>query len=423
VTNSAVHAFAVDMPSVHIDKMAIIGNAINEVQKKMKKHTIFFFLITAAVLCFAADRDVDEFAVRYNAAFTHASQLSVLQSMVNAQPSDADEFYAKALHKLVTEYKSIRDDNEKKAADEQAIILAAQLGAGKYALAAPDLWRVANEFETPMAKAGAMMALGNIPAPAYIPQVIRVLEGMNVKPTPNRLYGERIANGAIIALERYRDPAGYLPVFFASIGWYSPIVREQAAKSFSLIAQDPSPYMMEVIKKSSYNPHVKFTALQNTEAAMIDSKKKAEIAAEALHQGWRVNSRNDEIRITLTEMRKLAINMINRYKSDNQAIYQLLERSCTQGSFDEKLAAIAALASQGTEEAARRLSKVLADLNAKRLRNNIKQEDEQLVRAVIPALGQLGLPQGRESLYAVGSSNWSSAVEKLANDALDQIKR
>ncbi|MDR0455453.1 MAG: hypothetical protein LBH20_02065 [Treponema sp.] len=389
----------------------------------MKKHLIFLLMITAAVSGFAADQDVAVYEIHYNAALSYASQLVILQDMAKTQPSDANEFYTKALRKLVAEYSNIKDDNEKKAADEQAIILAAQLGAGKHAPAASDLWQVANRFEAAMARAEAMMALGNIPAPAYIPQIIRVLESMNVKPTPNRLYGERIANGAIIALERYQDPSGYLPVFFASIGWYAPIVREQATKSLAIIAQDPSSYMMDVVKKSSYNHYAKFAALKNTEAAAIDNKKKVEIAVEALNQGWRSNNRNEEIKITLAEMRKLAINMINRYKSDNQAIYQLLERSCTQGGLDEKFSAIATLASQGTEESSKRLSKLLVDLNNKRLRNNIDQEDEQLVRAVIPALGQLGLAQSRSALSAVGASNWPPAVVKLADEALDQLKR
>jgi len=67
------------------------------------------------------------------------------------------------------------------------------------------------------------------------------------------------------------------------------------------------------------------------------------------------------------------------------------------------------------------LSNILAGLNRQRLRNNINQEDEQLVRAVIPALGQLGLAQGKASLSAVGASNWPPAVVKLADDALRQI--
>jgi len=391
-------------------------------------------MMTVAVLAFAAPGDsVEIYELHYDAVTKndvvspHTAQLEILQEMAKTQPSGATEFYARALRRLVGEYTDIKGNNEKKAADEKAIILAAQLGAAKYAPAASDLWLVAKEpngFETPMARAEAMMALGNIPATAYIPQIIRVLESMNLKPQANRLAGERIATGAIVALERYKDPSGYIPVFMASIGWYSDIVRDQATKSLAIIADDPSPFMLEVVKKPSYKPYDKFSALKSIEASKVDNKKKVEVAVEALNQGWLLgNSKDVQVRKTLVDMRMMAINMINRYKSDDQAIYRLLERSSTDrnSSMDEKFSSIATLASQKTPEAAKRLSNILDGLNRQRLQNNINQEDEQLVRAVIPALGQLGLSEGKPSLAAVGSSNWPPAVKTLADEALKQI--
>jgi hypothetical protein len=391
----------------------------------MKKHIILFCMMTAAVLAFAAGEDVEIYELHYNAELTHVGQLEILRDMEKTQPSGATEFYARALRKLVSEYTDIKGNNEKKAADEKAIILVSQLGAAKYAPAASDMWLVAkdpNGFNEPMARAEAMIALGSIPATAYIPQIIRILEAMNLKPVPNRLAGERIATGAIVALERYKDPSGYIPVFMASIGWYSEIVREQAIKSLAIIAEDPSPFMMEVVKKPSYKPYDKFSALKSIEESKVDNKKKVEVAVEALNQGWLLgNSKDAQVRKTQVDMRMLAINMINRYKSDDPAIYPLLEKSSTQGSMDEKFSAIATLASQGTEESAKRLSNLLVGLNRQRLRNNINQEDEQMVRAIIPALGQLGLSEGKPSLAAVSASNWPPAVVKLADDALKQI--
>jgi hypothetical protein len=389
----------------------------------MKKYIILFLMISVAVSGFAAD-SVDVYESHYNVAATHANQLEILQDMAKTQPADADEFYRKALRKLVGEYANIKEDGEKRNADEQAIILATRLGEAKYAPAASDLWQVASRFDSPMARADAMIALGNIPAKkSYRDNIIRVLNNMNEKPTPNRLYGERIAYGAIIALERFKELDGYIPVFMASIGWYSEGLREQAKKTLSVIDQDPSSYMMNILKGAKYDQDAKFAALQNIEASAVDSKKKVEIAVEALNQGWTIKATGEETKIIIAEMRKQAINMINRYKSDNQAIYRLLERSSSQGSLDEKFAAIATLASQGTEEAAKRLSNILVDLNNKRLRNNIIQEDEQVVRAVIPALGQLGHPQGRSSLSAVSASNWPPAVVRLADDALEQLRK
>jgi len=392
----------------------------------MKKLFICFILITiAAAAGFSATEEVQVYEYLYNASPTHSGQLDILQNMAEYRLTGAGEFYAKALRKLVGEYRNIRDVTEKNAADEQAMLLSALLGAEKYTQAAADLWLVVDQFAGPLVKAEALMALGKIRATTYLPQVIRVLESVNAAPTNDRLNGERIAFGAIISLEKFQDPSGYLPVFFSSIGWYSERIKSQAAKSLPFIAQDPSPYMLQVVKGAAYDYVAKYAALRTIEAAKgVDNKKKVAIAVAALSEGWRASTSDVQLRSILSDMRKMSIGMINRYKTDDETIYPLLERCYTQGvDTQEKLSAIAALASQGTEESARRLSKFLMDLNAKRLAGNIRPEDEQMVRAVIPALGQTGQSIGRPALSAVGASDWTPAVVTLANNALRQLNR
>ena len=390
----------------------------------MKKF-IFLVLLLAgsAVLSFAASEEVQVYEYLYNAASSNSAQLDILQNMSEARLDGAGEFYSKALRKLVSEYKNIKSVTEKNAADEQAILLSALLGAEKYSEAASDLWLVVEGFATPLVKAEALMALGKIRATAYLPQVIRVLEGINTSPTADRLNGERIAFGAIISLEKYQDPSGYLPVFFASTGWYSDRIKSQAIKSLPLIADDPTPFMMDVVKGSGYDYPTKYGALKTIEASKVGNKDKANVAVVAFAEGWRGSTSNVQLRTTLADMRKMAIGMINRYKTDDESVYPLLERSYTEG-FDsqEKLSSIATLASLGTDESARRLSKFLMDLNAKRLSDNIRQEDEQMVRAIIPAIGQTGRNVGRPALVAVGSSNWTPAVKTLADNAIKQLR-
>jgi hypothetical protein len=389
----------------------------------MKKTVIvLLLLVIAAAMGFAGSEEVDVYAYLYNSALTNSAQLDILQNMAEAKLTGAGEFYAKALRRLVSEYKNIRNVTEKNAADEQAMILSALLGAEKYSPAAPDLWLVVEAFAAPLVKAEALMALGKVQAKAYLPQVIRVLQSVNASPTADRLNGERIAFGAIIALEKYADSSGYLPVFFASTGWYSERIRSQAAKSLPLISTDPTPYMMEVVKGPGYNYPTKYTALQTIEAAGVSPESKASVAVAALAEGWKASTSDVQLRNTLASMRKLAVGMISRYKTGDESVYPLLERSYTNGiDPNEKLSAIAALASLGTDESARRLSKFLMDLNAKRQSGNIKQEDEQMVRAVIPALGAAGRPLGRPALNAAIALDWTPAVKNLAQEAIKKI--
>jgi hypothetical protein len=391
----------------------------------MKKIIILFVLMVfCAVFCFVDAEELVVYKFLYDASPTHSAQLDILQSMERERIIGAGTFYAEALHRLIMDFRNIKNVTEKNAADEQAILLSALLGAEKHSQAASDLWLLVEEFSAPLVKAEALMALGKIRAAGYLPQVIRVLESTNNAPTTDRLNGERIAFGAIIALEKYQDISGYLPVFFASTGWYSDRIKNQATRTLTVIADDPVPFMMEIIKGPGHNYPTKYAALRTIESSKVDNRKKVEVAVLALDEGWKGSTSDTQLRIILADMRKMSIRMINRYKTDDASIYPLLERCYTSGiDSQEKLDALSALASQGTDEAAQRLSKFLMDLNAKRQSNNIRPEDEQMVRAVIPALGQTGRAAGRAALSAVMASNWTPAVKALAENAIKQLGR
>lgn len=388
----------------------------------MKKY-IFLFFITVAALDFAAGQDVDTYESIYNATATNSGQLALLRQMAEHKVADAADFYGRALKKLVPQYKNIKIDNEKDAANEQAQLLAMLLGAEHYAPAAADLWQVADRFDSASTKAEALIALGSIPATAYLPQIISLLNRTNNSPAKNRVFGERVAHGAIVSLGKFQDRSAYIPVYYASIGWYSRDIREEAAKTLLLIDKDPVPYMVEIIKSAGHKIPIKLLALQSIEASDIDNADKVKVAVAALNEGLRINTRDEILRINLAEMRKLAIQMINKYKTDDESIYPLLERSYTIGTdLQEKLYAISALASQGSEESAKRLSKFLMDLNSRSMSDKITQQDEQLVRAVIPAIAQTGRASGKAALYAVSSSKWTPQVIKLANEAIDHLE-
>jgi hypothetical protein len=354
--------------------------------------------------------------------------LALLQNVAELKISGAGEFYAGALHRLVTGYQNIKDVTEKSAADEQILLLAELLGNEKYNAAAPDLWRVVETFTDPLVKAEALMALGKMRATAFLPQVVKVLADLNVTSTPDRLYGDRIALGAIIALEKYQDPSGYLPVYFASIGWYSERIKDQARKTLAIISGDPTDFMTQIIKSSGYAYEVKFQALEAEENSGASNASKAGVALAGLSEGHRASTNVVAQRTALNRMRKLAIDMIKRYGTEDEAVYPLLERSYKQfserndGDRDEALEAITTLAALGSDESARRLSAFLMDINRKLQSNTLVQKDWDLVREIIPALGKTGRPLGRPALNSVTALNWTPAVKTLATEALKNIR-
>jgi len=395
----------------------------------MKKVLMVLLLMCfASALVFSGTEEIDVYRYLYRSAEKNIDQLDILQNMAEAKLTGAGEFYAWALRQLVLRYKNIisskdRDaTTEKYAADEQAKILSALLGAEKYTPAAADLWFVADAFTDPLAKAEALMALGRIRATGYLPHVIRVLDNLNLQPTKDPDDGGRIAFGAIISLEKYQDPSGYLSVFLASVGWYPKRIKDQASKSLPFIAKDPSPYMLNLIKSgATYDNATKKVALETIEKANVDTRSKAEVAVAALAEGHNAVGNNVQQKTILADMRKLALDMIRRYKSDDPSIYVTMKKSYTNRDSDiqEKMAAINAIAAQKTDEAAALLSEFLTTMNSRY--STLNQEETQLIRVLIPALGNTGRPSARTALLQVTKLDYTSGIKTLANQALNAI--
>jgi HEAT repeat protein len=389
----------------------------------MKRYMVIFLLLTAVMTGFADSEELDIYTYLYDGAATVTDQLGILQSVAELGLSGAGDFYNRALNRLVREYPTIRDTLEKEASDNAVILLAGCLGDAKYTAAAGDLWRAVEAFSNPLVKAEAIMALGKMRATAFLPQVIQTLSDLNTRPAADRLAGERVAFGAIIALEKYQDVSGYLPVFFASTGWYSERIKQQAAASLPVILADPSDPLSSVIKGSGYPYTAKFLALQTIESSNVSNGSKAAIALTAFTEGWRASTNDVRLRMDLASMRKQAIDMIRRYGTSDAAVYPLLERSYKEGiDAEERLSAVATLSSLGTEDSARLLSSFLMIINGKLQSGTLTQVDEQMVRAIIPALGATGQAVGRPALRSVQALDWTNAVKNLATEALGNIK-
>jgi hypothetical protein len=389
----------------------------------MKRFFCITLLIVIAVTSGAA-QDVETFTALYNGAEDISDQLAILQDASTGQLSGADEFFANALRRLLTEYPMIRKLQNKDDADSIARLLANELGTRKYLPAGQNLWRVVEVFPNAVVKADALIALGKMGAVDLFPQVVQILQDMNAHPTPDRQEGERIAFGAILSLENYGKIEGYLPVYFASTAWYSDRVRNQALASMEVLAEDPTEQLIELIRGSSYSYEAKYRALYDGEAnSRMSPQSKAQVAVAALDEGWRTATREPRYWTVLTNMRKLAIGMINRYRTEDAAVYPLLERSYRYGTdTQEKLDAVAALASLATDDAVRRLSNFIMIINGRLQAKVINADDQQMIRALISAVGNSGNSQGRLALQTVTALNWTNPIKALAHEALEKLK-
>jgi hypothetical protein len=392
----------------------------------MKRYVVLLLLLPVSLGLFAQSEEMEMYTYLYNGANTVVEQLGVLQNVVDANISDTGDFFPKALTRILREYPDVQRGNsstEKAAADATVRLLSNVLAEAQYAAAGQDLWRVVQNFSNSLVKSDALIALGKIGAVDLLPQVVLLLSDLNVKPAEDREMAERIAYGAILSLENYKDASGYLPVFFASVGWYSDRIKSQALSSLPKIMADPCEPLTSVIKSPGYTYDVKYAALQIVESSEATSRAKTEVALAAFGEGWRAATGDVRRRGQLASMRKLSSDMIRRYGTEDTSVYPLLERSYKEGiDEEEQLGALATLAALATDDSARLLSSFLMAMNVKLQSGMLVQKDERMVRAIIPALGATGRPIGRPALQSVQAMDWTNAVKNLAAQALRSIR-
>ncbi|MDR3171774.1 MAG: hypothetical protein LBU17_09140 [Treponema sp.] len=388
----------------------------------MKRYILVIFLSFIALTVFAQSEELDFYTNLYDNATTVTDQLGIARTVVDAEIDDSASFYAHALKRILVEYPNVTNQREKNSTEDLVRLLAGALGAAEYTDAGQDLWKAVQVFSNPLVKADCIMALGKVGATDLLPQVVQTLKDMNTSKPQDRqtqIGNERIAYAAIVALEQYQDPSGYLPVFFAANAWYKLRVRNQAAESYPKILEDPAEPLTAVIQDPEYPYDMKYLALRTIDGSEIEDASKAAVAVSALAEGWRGSTNDSLLHMELVKIRKLAIDMIRRYGTEDEAVYPLLERSYREGvDEEEQLGVVAALSKISTEDAAKILASFLNNINTRLQRGTLTKRDERLVRAIIPALGATQQEVGQPALRSVLSFDWTNQVITLANQTL-----
>ena len=299
--------------------------------KPMKRIIFILALISICFYAFADD-EAEMYSYLYNSITTVTGRLGIVKAAANSELDGGGDFYAQALDYLIMNMSNLSTPLDREAADETAMILVNLLGREKYASAAGNVWKVVDSFQNPVVRAEAMMALGSMQATAFLPQLLAILNSQNMSPTQDPDVGEKLAYGAIISLEKYKDPRGYLPVFFASIGWYSDRIKDTAAKALPLISEDPTEPLLSLIRSSGYGYEAKYNALRAIDTSNADVASKTRLAVAAYQQGWQASTSVTRDRMILNNLRKYAMGMIKEHRPDDAAVYPLLERSYKEGT-------------------------------------------------------------------------------------------
>ncbi|OHD82360.1 MAG: hypothetical protein A3J97_06630 [Spirochaetes bacterium RIFOXYC1_FULL_54_7] len=376
------------------------------------------FLIALAMLAAvpartSANETVRVYGIIMESAETVQQRYAVALSMAALNDPDAAIYALDALDWVLTNRSTIRAGSERELYERLSQVLVKSLGDWRYTNAAASVMRVVDDSTDPLSRSEALIALGSMRATEYAEKIALILRDLNLAPTADRDAGEKLAYGSILALERMRSPLGFAPLFFASEGWYSRRVREQAERSLPLVLDDPTEAVAEIIEKESLERKIRaFDLLMRSRAA---DESKIRTAASALSRGITLSPRNKAEETLLSDLRVRSMNALvslgdrsGNSSADFNEAYRI-------GGIDEKLVALRAMGATRSVESARFLRDIIIDLDGVHRRGLVDNTRETLMRAALQNAAVNARKELAPALQAVSlNQGWSGGILNLA---------
>lgn len=378
-------------------------------------------LALAATMTVAAEEDAATYGRLLETAETVADKSPLATTLASLNDPSAGQYVFEALDWAVRSRSSIHAGSELESYERFVRTLVKCLGDWNYAGSASLVMRAYDDSADPLTKAEALMALGSLRADEYAGKIAIILRDLNHEPSEDARAGEKIAYGCVVALERLRSPVGYAPVFFASEGWYSKYVRDQAERSLPLILDDPSGAIEAIIAEGSVSDSIRALALELRSNAPASGK--LSVAARALSRGLVGQPRGATERTEFSQLRSGALSAIVSLGGTNGAAVRDFVAAYRVGTTDERLLVLKALGQDKTAAAASALSDIILDLNAAQLSGIVDETRNKLTSA---AIQNAALNGSKELLHAVEAvhvnQGWSGSVLALAAEALKALQ-
>lgn len=376
---------------------------------------ILSMLVTAPTLA-SANETVRVYGLIMASAETVQQRYAVALSMAALNDPGAAIYALDALDWVLANRSGIRPGSDRELYERLTQVLARSLGDWRYTNAAASLMRVVDDSPDPLTRSEALIALGSMRATEYAEKIALILRDLNLAPASDRDAGETLAYGAILALERMRSPLGFAPLFFASEGWYSRRVREQAERSLPLVLDDPTTVVREIIEKESLERKIRaFELLMRSKAG---TESKIGTAALSLSRGITLSPRNRADETLLSELRVRSMNALVALgdRSGNSAAD--FNEAYRIGGLDEKLVALRAMGASRSIESARFLRDIILDLDGVHRRGLVDNTRETLMRAALQNAAVNANKELAPALQAVSlNQGWSGGILNLAATA------
>lgn len=347
---------------------------------------------------------------------TVQQKYSVASSMVALNDPEAARYFADALDWALSTRSALRSSSERETYERLTRVLLKSLGEWRYTNAAESVMRAVDDSPDALTKAEALISLGNMRAVEYAEKISLMLRDLNNAPTADPGEGEKVAYGCVLALERLKSPLGFAPLFFASEGWYSKRVKDQAARSLPLALDDPSDAVIELIRLETPPRMIKALDLELKSSAPAASKRR--VAAFALSMGIKNSPRNRTEQNQLSELRVKAMNALAASGPGDGSTAADLAEAYRIGPTDERLVALKAMGADKSAQAAIALRDIIIQLNSDQLAGVVDETKNGLMRA---ALQNAAVSANKELMPAIEmvqiNSGWSGGILSLASAA------
>jgi hypothetical protein len=390
----------------------------------MRKHMAMMALALAGlVLAAGANERVRVYAFILTQADTVQQKQSAVSSLVELGDEAAAPYLADALDELLAARSTIARGSQTEEYERLVRILVKALGDWRYTNAAASLMRVVEDSADPLSRAEALIGLGSMRAAEYAEKIALLLRNLTFTPPADRDGGEKVAYGAVLALERMRSPLGFEQLFAASEGWYSKRVKEQAERSLELVLPDPSDAIRAIIAVDTPDRIIRALSLALRSQAPQDRQR--ELASLALERGIALSpGRTRAEQLSLAELRTRAMNALVALQDTEGRNAAFIAEAYRISSLDERLVALRALGTNRSAEAAAALSDIILRLNSDMSAGLVNDTQNTLMRAAL----QNAALNRRQSLATAliivqnNTQKLSNAIIRLATESLKTLE-
>jgi len=343
-------------------------------------------------------------------------KFAVATSIVSINDPAAASYFADALDWALSTRSAIRTMSERETYERFTRILLKSLGEWRYTNAADSVMRAVVDSPDALTKAEALIALGNMRAVEFAERISLMLRDLNMEPGANPEANEKVAYGCILSLERMRSPVGFAPLFFASEGWYSKRVRDQANRSLPLVLDDPSAAVSELIRLET--PPRMIRALELELRSDAPAQSKITVSKLALAMGIKASPRNRTEQNQLSELRIKAMNALAASGAGDGSTASDIAEAYKIATQDERLVALKALGADKSSATAAVLRDIIMGLNSDQLSGVVDENKNALMRS---ALQNAAISANKDLMPAIQivlfNNGWSGSIISLATAA------